>query len=146
MPRLNDCSTPDDVAGLHHKLVQFDCQIQDQYDEEFFISFLPKKFVVEQKEEGEQTSPGKSAPDSALESSDDKKSHDGLITKYFSELTDEQVRNYGTDVNGNFGETNMHGGLVPHVDASAFMQERGNSLAVSITNVNTWVQDITNRR
>lgn len=35
--------TAKDVVDLNHKLVQFDCQIQDQYDEEFYISFLPRK-------------------------------------------------------------------------------------------------------
>ena len=44
IPRLNDCKTPEEIAALHHKLVRFDCMIQDQYEEEFFVSLLqPKK-------------------------------------------------------------------------------------------------------
>ena len=29
IPRLNDCKTPEELAALHHKLVRFDCMIQD---------------------------------------------------------------------------------------------------------------------
>ena len=40
IPRLNDCMCPEDIVKLHHKLVRFDCMIQDQYEEEYFISYL----------------------------------------------------------------------------------------------------------
>ena len=29
IPRLNDCKSAEEVAKLHHKLVRFDCMIQD---------------------------------------------------------------------------------------------------------------------
>ena len=29
IPRLNDCKTPAEITALHHKLVRFDCMIQD---------------------------------------------------------------------------------------------------------------------
>ena len=29
IPRLNDCKTPEEIRALHHKLVRFDCMIQD---------------------------------------------------------------------------------------------------------------------
>lgn len=43
IPRLNDCKTAQDVANLNHKLVQFDCQIQDEFGEEYFNPYLPRK-------------------------------------------------------------------------------------------------------
>ena len=54
--------------ALHHKLVRFDCMIQDQYEEEFFVSYL------QSKESG--------VP--------------GMVYKYFSELTEEDDRLFVT--------------------------------------------------
>lgn len=48
IPRLNDCKTPEDVTALHHKLVRFDCMIQDQYEEEYFVNFLQPKASLSQ--------------------------------------------------------------------------------------------------
>lgn len=61
-------------------------------------------------------------------------SHQGLVIKYFNELTDEQSRNYGGQDPAGFG-----------VPSKQYMHERGNSLGVSIKNVNGWVQQAIDR-
>ena len=79
------------------------------------MTYIPQKFAQPQKD-GIQTSPSKSAPASDP-TAGDQKGHGGLITKYFSELTDEQSRNYGIDAGeNNFGGAQTYGGIVPHVD------------------------------
>jgi hypothetical protein len=60
IPRLNDCKTPEEIAALHHKLVRFDCMIQDQYEEEFFVSYLkPKQTSAGSSQNSSEGSPNK---------------------------------------------------------------------------------------
>ena len=58
------------MAALNHKLVRFECQIVDMYEDEFFVSVMdPANKATE--------------PDSKP-----------LVYKYFSELSDAQVASY----------------------------------------------------
>jgi len=43
IPRLNECQNPNEVLQLNHKLVRFDCMILDQFEDEFFYPFFPRK-------------------------------------------------------------------------------------------------------
>ena len=62
IPSINSCSTDQELAELHHKIVKFECQIVDQYEDEFFVSVIDPL---------EQTTSNKNP----------------LVYKYFSELT-----------------------------------------------------------
>jgi hypothetical protein len=37
---LNACATNEDIRGLSGKLVQFECMVQDMYNEEYFMVLL----------------------------------------------------------------------------------------------------------
>lgn len=43
LPCLNHCKNAEEVAQLHHKLVKFDCMVQDQYEDEFYVSYFNSK-------------------------------------------------------------------------------------------------------
>jgi len=43
IPHLNNCRHAADVQALNNKLVRFDCQIVDMYEEEYFVAVLPMK-------------------------------------------------------------------------------------------------------
>lgn len=100
IPRLNDCKTPEEIVALNHKLVRFDCMIQDQFEEEFYLSYLNVKDQEGSKQKG-------------------------TVYKYFSELTDEDMKKYELQPD-------------PHSNQQ-FMFERGNVLGVSVPNLNDWV-------
>lgn len=114
--------------------------IQDQYEEEYFLSFLKPKAtastaqsadgdaVMKSGNSSQEGSPGK--PSST--SSDIGEGNKGMVYKYFSELTPEDIRKYECrpDLHSGFGNETSH------------MQERGNVFGVSVPNVNEWVVDI----
>lgn len=84
--------------------------IQDQYEEEFFLTYLQPKAGVK------QDSPSKPAP-VEMES--------GMVYKYYSELTEQDMARYEC-------RPDFHG-------SQEYMSERGNILGISMPNVNDWV-------
>lgn len=117
IPRLNDCKSVDDLAKLHHKLVRFDCMIQDQYEEEFFVSYLKPKNEGNSQSSNESGHPATSPAFT-----------DGMVYKYFSELTPDEVAYFDCrpDLQG----------------PQRFVQDRGNILGVSVPNINSWVNEV----
>ena len=59
---------------MDRKLVRFDCQIVDMFEEELYIPVVPKKNLSDPATSRESDNP--------------------LIYKYFSEMSDEQVATY----------------------------------------------------
>ena len=39
---VNQCLTKQSLRDLHRKLVRFDCQICDMFEEEYFVPVVPK--------------------------------------------------------------------------------------------------------
>jgi hypothetical protein len=90
--------------------------IQDQHEEEFYLSYLQPKAGAAPKD----NSPSKPAP---------VEQENGLIYKYYSELSPSDLNRF--DCRPDF-----------HGPAQQFMSERGNVLGVSIPNLNNWVDQI----
>ena len=65
---VNTCLTKDSLRQLDRKLVRFDGQVCDMFEEEYFVPLVPKK------------QPGESA--------------NPLVYKYFSELSTEDMAEY----------------------------------------------------
>lgn len=123
IPRLNDCKSIEDVAKLHHKLVRFDCMIQDQYEEEFFVSYLKTRKSNDQESQGNsQSSQGSGHPPTAPAFTE------GMVYKYYSELSPEEMAYYDC-------RPDLHG-------TQQFVQDRGNIFGVSTPNINKWVNDL----
>ena len=40
---INKCLTKDSLRQLDRKLVRFDCQICDMFEEEYYVPVVPKK-------------------------------------------------------------------------------------------------------
>lgn len=66
---VNQCLSKESLMQLNKKLVRFDCQICDMYEEEYFVPVVPTK--------ASQESGGKP-----------------LVYKYFAELSQEQISDY----------------------------------------------------
>lgn len=73
---VNSCLSKESLRQLDRKLVTFDCQICDMFEEEYFVAIVP------QKQDANATP---------------------LVYKYFSELSDEQMECYesGTEMRSN---------------------------------------------
>ena len=70
---VNSCVTKDSLRQLNRKLVRFDCQICDMYEEEYFAPVVPKR---------EQRADAENKP---------------LIYKYFSHMSNNQLGDYDSD-------------------------------------------------
>lgn len=88
--------------------------IQDQYEEEFYLSYLLPRAGASKAD-----SPSKPAPGSKEQ---------GLIYKYYSELSESEIQRFDC-------RPDFHG-------SQSFMSERGNILGISMPNVNDWVDQI----
>ena len=98
--------------------------IQDQYEEEFFVSYLkPKQTTAGSSQNSSEGSPNKG--EAAVGPSSNQ---EFLIYKYFSEISEDEAKKF--ECNPAIGGNNP------------YILDRGNILGISVPNVNPWVHQI----
>ena len=83
--------------------------IQDQYEEEYFVSFLQSKKSVVQDENinqlNSQATQNSGSSANSGKAANAPAANDGMVYKYFSELTEEETEKYECrpDIGSEFG-------------------------------------------
>jgi hypothetical protein len=99
--------------------------IQDQYEEEYFVSFLKPRQNDDLQNQSNSNSQGSTLSGTAAPTASE-----GLVYKYYSELSTEETSHFNCRPD------------ITSYDGKAFVQDRGNILGVSTPNLNRWVKDI----